>query len=105
MTSDGRPAMTNFGDAITRALDDTVLGDRPPGETPPITIVKMAHHIPITCCALTDATGVNHCQHPSPPTPPWHRRLRWRAHDHWRALRLRAGTWIAGLPLDPEDDQ
>lgn len=77
--------------------------DRPDQHTPWIEVRKLAALIPVSCCVMTDTTGVNHCEHPPPPQPPLHRRLRWRLRSSWEALRLRAGSWVAGVNL--EDDE
>jgi hypothetical protein len=29
---------------------------------------KIGWTLPVSCCVMTDATGINHCQHP-PPKP------------------------------------
>lgn len=60
--------------------------------------------MPTTCCAITAATGENHCDHSAPPRPSWHRRLRWRLQSKWSALRMRLGSWVAGVDLDEWDD-
>jgi hypothetical protein len=64
---------------------------------------KASYYMPVSCCQLTDSTGVNHCEHPPPPPVPWRRRLRWRISDRWWALRLRLGSWVAGRDLDEEE--
>ena len=69
---------------------------------PHMAVRKAAAYVPVSCCLLTDATGVNHCQHPAPPRPPWRRRLRWRIQNRWSALRMRAGSWVAGVDLDQD---
>jgi hypothetical protein len=92
--------------------DGTVLYEATTGEatdetTPAITVRKLGAYIPVSCCQLTDATGVNHCEHPPPPPPrrqPWHRRLRWRVRAVVLRARYRLGCWIAGLDVDPEED-
>lgn len=81
-----------------------------PGETPgqllpegdpvvPIDVHRLAVTLPVSCCVLTETTGVDHCDHPPAPRSPWHTRLRWRAGDWWRSVRLRLGSWIAGVDL------
>jgi len=70
--------------------------------TEPIQVRKVQAFVPVTCCELTDATGVNHCNHPPPaPLPLW-RRIRPRAAGWWTRLRFRVGSWIAGVSLDEE---
>jgi hypothetical protein len=72
---------------------------------PHVEAQKLTAYLPVSCCMLTDTTGVNHCQHPPlvyPPVP-WRRRLRWGIQSRWAALRYRLGSWIAGVDLDPED--
>jgi hypothetical protein len=71
--------------------------------TDPIRPIRYNTYLPVSCCVLTDATGVNHCKHPPPPTPPWHRRIRYRIGDRWWRLRERAGYAIAGH--QPEEDE
>lgn len=60
--------------------------------------------VPVSCCVMTDTTGDNHCDHPLPPRPAWHRRLRWRMRWWISRQRMWAGSWIAGVDLDREDD-
>lgn len=72
---------------------------------PPLTVHKMTAYIPVSCCLLTDTTGVSHCQHPPTPRPviPWRRRARWWLSGHWSALRMRVGSWIAGVDLEEDE--
>ena len=43
---------------------------------------KIGYSVPVSCCLLTDATGVNHCKHPLPPPP-----------TRWQTLRRRLADW------------
>lgn len=90
---------------LSRYFASVELGpdDDPP--PPPIEVRKRTVALPYSCCAVTDATGVNHCEHPdlssrfaSPPS--WWQSLRWRAAARVRAGRLRVGSWVAGVDLD-----
>ena len=72
---------------------------------PELVARKATTYLPVSCCVLTDTTGVNHCDHPQPPPPPWARRLRWRLAERWRTLRRRLGSWVAGVNLDRECDE
>ena len=62
---------------------------------------KLTAFVPVSCCALTDSTNENHCQHPptSMVRPSWRQRARWR----WAALRIRVGSRIAGVELEGDD--
>jgi hypothetical protein len=80
-------------EAVTRTGDDFNF-----------TVRKLTAYVPVSCCALTDATGENHCQHPAPPRAPLRRRLRWRVTDRWSQLRYRVGSWVAGVDLDGDRD-
>jgi hypothetical protein len=64
---------------------------------------KASTYMPVSCCQMTDSTGVNHCKHPPPPPIPWRTRLRWRIRSRWDGLRLRLGSWVAGRDLDEEE--
>lgn len=65
---------------------------------------KWSHVFPISCCVLTDSSGVNYCcdHAPLPPIPRW-RGAYWRWRERWWALRLRFGSWIAGRDLDGDE--
>lgn len=39
-------------------------------------------------------------EHPPPAPAPWRKRLRWRLSARWSRLRMRAGSWVAGVDLD-----
>jgi hypothetical protein len=86
-------------DATTRALTESQHAAQ--SDWPEVT--RVAAHVSVSCCVLTDSTGANHCKHPPPPTPPWHRRIRYRLADRWRRLRERVGYAIAGR--DPMEDE
>lgn len=75
-------------------------------DTEPITVRKATMYLPVSCCALTDTTGVNHCTHPERPIPrlPWTKRTHTRLLMAWRSARYRLGCWIAGTELNEEDD-
>lgn len=73
-------------------------------DEPQFTVHKYAAFVPVSCCLLTDTTGINHCQHPLPPPPSRWQRLRWRTRERWHHLRMHIGSWIAGVDLHPEDD-
>jgi hypothetical protein len=73
-----------------------------PDDLPEFKVRKMSTFVPMSCCVLTDATGVDHCDHPKPPPPPWWRQLRWLVMSRWWRLRERVGYAIAGH--DPRDD-
>lgn len=74
-----------------------------PGPSEPVEVRKAQAYTPVSCCILTDSTGINHCTHPAPPRPSWANRTRWHIRSWWSGLRLRAGSWIAGVDLDRED--
>lgn len=78
----------------------TILHD---GPAPQLTVRKATAYLPVSCCLLTDTTGVNHCTHPAPPPPSRWLRARWRMSDRWQHLRLHVGSWIAGADLRGED--
>jgi hypothetical protein len=82
-------------------IDPTIITGEP---DPEIAVRKLRAFMHVTCCEMTDSTGVNHCEHPPPPRPPLHRRLHWRISSWWAGLRMRVGSWIAGVDLDREDD-
>lgn len=46
-------------------------------------IKKYTSAMPVSCCVITDSTGVNHCHHPAPTPSPWHRHLRWAVSSWW----------------------
>lgn len=71
---------------------------------PEPTVRKLSAFMPVSCCVLTDATGENHCEHPQPARPPCRRRLRWWIRARWAAVRLRVGSWVAGVDLAERDD-
>lgn len=76
------------------------------GDIAPITVKRATMSLPVTCCLMTDTTGVNHCQHPpiTYPRPPWPKRTRVWIRSRWNGLRYRLGSWIAGVDLDREED-
>lgn len=57
-------------------------------------IRKLAAYVPVSCCALTDSTGINHCEHPPVVVKPlpW----TWRARERWWDLRVWLARKIAG---------
>lgn len=69
-----------------------------------IAIQKAQGWIPVSCCLMTDATGENHCDHPAPPPPPWRLRAKWRIQSWWSSLRMRVGSWVAGVDLGERED-
>lgn len=74
-------------------------GWRPPGG---LQVEALSTQVLVSCCQLTDATGVNHCEHPPLSRLPWRRRALWRAAGWWARLRLRVGSWVAGVNFDEE---
>jgi hypothetical protein len=90
--------------ALRLLPDGTPEGTTVDYDTTPVTARKLSAWVPTTCCAMTDATGENHCNHTPPPRPPWHRRTRWAISSWWSRLRLRLGSWIAGVDLDERDE-
>ena len=78
-------------------------GDEPAEAPDGMVVRKLSAYMPVTCCQMTDSTGVNHCEHPPTPRPPWRRRLHWRLSSWWYGLRMRTGSWIAGVDLDEDD--
>lgn len=64
---------------------------------------KLSTYMPVSCCVMTDTTGVNHCEHPPPPPVPRLTRLRWRLRDRWSTFRMQLGSRVAGVDLDRED--
>lgn len=64
------------------------------------TVRKYAATMPVSCCVLTDSTGVNHCEHPPPPPISRWRSLRWNLRNWWDAHR----PHIHLGPCDTEDD-
>lgn len=105
--SDGKP---DLGDGLSaqlrRLLEET--DSRLVVDTTPITspggVKKMTALMPVSCCALTDATGENHCDHPAPLPPPRLTRLRWRISSWWSSLRMKVGSWVAGVDLEDSYD-
>ena len=99
-----------FDDHMRRVLDEVRAGlDLPEGvtvdyDTTPITARKLTAFVPVSCCALADYAGESRCKHEPPPRPKWHRRTRWRISGWWSRLRLRFGSWIAGVDLDERND-
>lgn len=84
-----RAALDEFDD------DTSVAGE-------PLTVQKLGVYLPVTCCMLTDSTGVDSCEHPPrvyPPLP-----LSWRMRERWRDLRERVARWIAGDRWPEEDE-
>lgn len=71
---------------------------------PDVAVRKFAAYFSVSCCQLTDSTGVNHCEHPPPPPIPRWTRLRWRIRSWWSGLRMRLGSWVAGVDLDRDYD-
>jgi len=69
---------------------------------PEITVHKVGGIVPISCCLLTDYTGVNHCKHePHVARPvPWRRRIHWAIRSRIRRGRRLLGRWIAGISSD-----
>lgn len=92
------PSTGSHGGRARRAPGKATMTD------PELTVHKLAAYLPVSCCQMTDSTGVNHCEHPPPPRPPWRRRLRWAVSARWGALRMRLGSWLAGVDLDDRDD-
>ncbi len=68
--------------------------------TEPFEVKKYAQFVQVSCCVMTDATGVNHCQHPTPP--PFKPSLRVRALYYWYRMRWNVGLWIGGPDLRAE---
>jgi hypothetical protein len=70
--------------------------------TEPRQVRKLSAYIPVSCCYLTDSTGVNHCEHPPREVKPlpW----TWRARERWWDLRERAARALAGhrWPIEEE---
>jgi hypothetical protein len=90
-------------DEAYRKLDREFL-DSTPAESgsAPIAVRKLAAYVQVSCCALTDSTGVNHCEHPAPVAHrlPW----TWRARERWWDLRERVARRIAGHTWPIEED-
>lgn len=82
-------------------IDPTIITGEP---NPEIAVRKLRTFMAVSCCEMTDASGVNHCEHEPAPRPPLHHRLRWRVRSWWSGLRMRVGSWIAGVDLDREED-
>lgn len=102
--------MSNFGekfDAMMREAGEYLRTEDKPlliGEPgPELNVRRLGAFVPVSCCVMTDTTGQNHCNHPLPPRPAWHRRLRWRVRGWISRQRMRLGSWIAGVDLDRED--
>jgi hypothetical protein len=70
----------------------------------PLTVRYVSGYTNVSCCLLTDATGVMHCTHPAPPRPSWAKRTHWAIRSRWASLRLRVGSWVAGVDLGDRDD-
>jgi len=74
--------------------------------TPPITVKRIAHQIPVTAQQLLDAgLPLPPGMEPPPPTPrpPLYRRLRWTVREKIDRVRERVGFWIAGYTPDDTD--
>ncbi len=102
--------MTDFDSPLSRFLDevyeelDRLFPDEKPTEPSgaPTGIRKLTAYVPVSCCVLTDSTGVNHCEHaPVVVKPlPW----TWRARERWWDLRERATRRLAGHRWPDEED-
>ncbi|WP_062434951.1 hypothetical protein [Herbidospora daliensis] len=96
-----------FNDATRRALDDlhTAYPPDPNPDAPtPIPIRRLTGYVKIPNELLADY-GLAPDGYAPPPTAKisrW-RQLRWKLGDRWTNLRLRAGSWIAGINLNHED--
>lgn len=93
-------------DHLDRLLSEACprLTDADLGESgPAVTVRKASMWMPVSCCALSEADGIDHCEH-EPWTP---RRLtrRERLRSAWLRFRARTGrhvgSLIAGEPLHP----
>lgn len=69
--------------------------------TGPREIRKLSTFVPVSCCVLTDSTGVNHCEHPPPVVKPlpwtWRARERWWDAREWLARALAGHRWPDGV--------
>lgn len=85
-----------FKDVVDAGLQEALkeLADDAPSASAPLTVQKLGHYMPVTCCMLTDATGEDHCEHLPKVYPP----LPWtfRVRERWAGLRERVARWIAG---------
>ena len=62
--------------------------------TEPRQVRKLSTYVHVSCCYLTDSTGVNHCEHPPPVVKP--RPWTLRARDRWWAMRVWMARKVAG---------
>ena len=75
-------------------------------DTPPVTVKRIAHQIPVTAEQLLDAgLPLPPGMEPPPPTPrpSLYRRLRWTLREKIGRARERVGFWIAGYTPDDTD--
>jgi hypothetical protein len=102
MTGPGTP-LSRFLDEAYRDLDalfpDAVLKQ---ADATPIEARKLAYHVPVSCCLLTDTAGTNHCQHPPRVVKPlpW----TWRARERWWDLRENLVRRLAGHRWPNEEE-
>lgn len=63
---------------------------------------KLSAYIPVSCCVLTDSTGVIHCEHPPVVVKPlpW----TWRARERWWDLRVWLARKLAGDRWPAEEE-
>lgn len=92
----------NIDPEFSRLLRESSLS--PASDEFALEVRKLTAFMPVSCCVITDATGKNHCEHPPPPPLPWHTRARWRLRSWWSGLRMRVGSWVAGVDLDDRDE-
>lgn len=102
--------MTQFDDPLSRFLDEAYQGfdrlfpDEIPAEPRSALgdVRKLTAYVPVSCCALTDSTGTNHCEHPpSVAKPlPW----TWRARERWWDARVWLARKVAGHRWPNEEE-
>jgi hypothetical protein len=68
-------------------------------EEPEVKVNKIGYYVPVSCCVMTDSTGVNYCEHPAPPPLSRRRRIRLNLQVWWATHR----PHIHLGPCDVED--
>lgn len=68
----------------------------------PTSVMKLSAYTSVTCCLLTDETGIDHCEHPPRLVKPlpW----TWRARQRWWDVRVAVARWIAGSEWPRDED-
>lgn len=67
---------------------------------------KYVAYVPVSCCLMTDSSGIDYCDHPPIvyPRAPWYVRAGWLVRRVVSRTRYRIGVWVAGVELLDGDD-